>query len=95
MATLRWRNAGSTISTVPMLGEYEFRIEAQGNSMRSTLVTLDGPLRLTGNGTWQVGENPRFAGAAHVEADYSARLAPLLRLIAPQRSDGTFEILLR
>lgn len=94
-ATLQWRSAGSALSPVWPLGDYELRWEGQGREGRVTLQTLQGPLQLRGQGSWSTGRAPVFAGTADVPPEYQQQLVPFLRLIAVERSAGSFELQLK
>ena len=91
-ATLQWRAAGSALSPVAPLGDYELRLEGDGPAVRAILQTLQGPIRLEGKGSWTHGDGPSFLAVARVPAQHQAQLAPLLRLIAVERGDGSFEL---
>ena len=94
-ATLQWRAAGSALTPVAPLGDYDLHLEGDGSAVRASLRTHEGPLWLEGSGSWSPGGKPAFLGAARVAAGYGERLAPLLRLIAAERGDGSFELLLK
>ncbi|HVB49739.1 MAG TPA: type II secretion system protein N [Burkholderiales bacterium] len=91
-ATLQWRAAGSALSPVSPLGDYELRLEGEGSVVHATLRTLQGPLQLTGQGSWADGREPVFHATARVPPEFEQRLAPFLRLIAVERGDGSFEL---
>lgn len=91
-ATLQWRTAGSALSPVAPLGDYELRLEGDDAAVRATLRTLQGPLQLDGKGSWKHGDKPAFLIKADVPAPYRQQLAPLLRLIAVERGEGRFEL---
>jgi general secretion pathway protein N len=91
-ATLQWRAAGSALTPVSPLGEYEVTLKAVGPEMHAALRTLEGPLQLDGKGTSSNGSAPKFLVTARVPAQHQEQLAPLLRLIAVERGAGTFEI---
>jgi general secretion pathway protein N len=91
-ATLQWRAAGSALTPVSPLGDYEVRFSAAGPAVHAALSTLEGPLQLDGKGTWSHGARPKFAATARVPAAQQEQLAPLLRLIAVERGAGRFEI---
>ena len=91
-ATLQWRAAGSTLTPVSPLGDYELRLEGEGPAVRATLHTLQGPLRLDGKGSWTRGDRPVFLAMARVSPQHQQQLAPLLRLIAVERGEGSFEL---
>lgn len=91
-AALQWQSAGSALSPVSPLGDYELRLEADGPAMRATLQTLQGPLQLDGQGAWSSGAKPVFLATARMPSAVRAQLAPFLRLIAVERDDGSFEL---
>lgn len=91
-ATVRWRAAGSTLTPVSPLGDYEVRLYGEAMTMHAFLRTIKGPLQLDGEGSWTRGENPAFLAMARVPAQHLQQLAPLLRLIAVERGEGRFEL---
>lgn len=91
-ATLRWRAAGSALTPVAPLGDYEVRLKAVGAAVHGELSTFEGPLRLEGKGSWSNGAAPSFLVTARVPAQHQDQLAPLLRLIAIERGAGSFEL---
>jgi general secretion pathway protein N len=91
-ATLQWRAAGSALSSVSPLGDYELRLEREGPAVRAVLHTLQGPLQLDGKGSWTHGGRRAFLATARVSPQHQLQLAPLLRLIAVERGDGSFEL---
>jgi general secretion pathway protein N len=91
-ATLQWRAAGSTLTSVSPLGDYEVRFDGEGRTVHAYLRTIEGPLRLDGKGSWTRDQNPAFLAMASVPAQHQRQLAPLLRLIAVERSTGHFEL---
>jgi len=94
-ATLQWRAAGSALTPVAPLGDYDLRIDGNGNAVRASLSTLDGPLRLEGSGAWSPGGNPTFLAIARVAPESRLLLEPVLRLISVERGDGSFELQLK
>lgn len=94
-AVLRWQAAASALSPVSPLGDYEVRFSADGTAMHTSLATLHGPLQLDGGGTWPIGAKPAFLATARMPAELYAQLAPFLRLIAVERGDRSFEVLIR
>ena len=91
-ATLQWRAAGSALTPISPLGEFEVQVKAVGSAVHAALSTLEGPLQFEGKGTWSNGAAPRFLITARVPAQYQEQLAPLLRLIAVERDAGSFEL---
>jgi general secretion pathway protein N len=94
-ATLQWRGAGSAFTRISPLGDYELRLEGDGAAVHASLHTLQGPLQLDGQGSWESGHNPVFQGSARVPPAQQQQLAPLLRMIAVERGAGRFELQLR
>ena len=91
-AILQWRAAGSALTPVSPLGDYEIRLDGEGTSVHAYLRTIEGPLQLDGKGSWTLGNNPAFLAMARVPAEHQQQLAPLLRLIAIERGEGRFEL---
>jgi len=94
-ATLLWRGAGSAYTRVSPLGDYELRLDGEGATVRASLRTLQGPLQLDGQGSWTSGARPSFLGSARIAPEERQQLAPLMRMIAVERRDGSFELLLK
>ena len=91
-ATLQWRAAGSALTPVSPLGDYELNLEAKGATVHVLLRTIQGPLQLEGKGSWANGDNLDFLAIARVPPQHQQQLGPLLRLIAVERSAGSFEL---
>lgn len=87
-ARLEWRAAALALSEVRPLGTYRAEVRGDGGPAKVTLQTLDGPLRLAGQGTLAV-SRLTFSGDARGEAAQAGRLAPLLDLMGPPRADGS------
>ena len=90
-ASLQWRAAGSALTPVSPLGDYEVRFQAAGPVVHATLSTLSGPLLLEGSATWSNGSSPSFLATARVPAQHQDQLSPLFRLVAVERGAGSFE----
>jgi general secretion pathway protein N len=91
-ATLQWRAAGSALTPVSPLGDYELHFKAAGPAMHAALRTLAGPLELEGEGTWSNSAPPRYLATARVPLEQREQLTPLLSLIAVERGAGNFEL---
>jgi len=91
-AILQWRAAGSLLTTVSPLGDYELGLDAEGRTINAQLRTIEGPVRLDGKGSWTPSSRPVFLGMANVPPQHEQQLAPLLRLIAVERGAGQFEL---
>jgi general secretion pathway protein N len=91
-AVLQWHAAGSALTPVAPLGDYELRIDGEEAVVHASLRTLQGPLQLDGKGSWTYGDKPVILATARIAPQHQQQLAPLLRLIAIERSDGSFEL---
>lgn len=91
-ATVQWRTAGSTLTPVSPLGDYELRLDGAGRTIHAYLRTVAGPLRLDGKGAWTRDQSPAFAATARVPEQHQQQLSPLLRLIAVERGAGNFDM---
>jgi general secretion pathway protein N len=91
-ATLQWRAAGSALTPISPLGEYEMDFDAVGSAVHAALRTVKGPVQLAGKGTWSHGAAPSYFVTARVPALHQEQLAPFLRLIGKERGAGIFEI---
>lgn len=94
-AILYWRSAGSMLTTVRPLGEYELRINAGDGTTHASLQTLTGPVQLDGDGSWKQGDAPAFAANAQIPPEQREQLTPLLRLIAIDQGSGRFTLQIR
>ena len=90
--TLQWRGAGSALTPVSPLGDYELHLKGEGAVVHASLRTLRGPLQLDGEGSWGNGHNPRFLATVRIPPQHQHELTPLLRLIAVERSEGRYEL---
>lgn len=88
-ARLEWRAAALALSEVRPLGTYRAELRGDGGPAKVTLQTLEGALRLSGQGTLAPPSRLSFSGEARGEAAQAARLAPLLDLMGPPRADGS------
>jgi general secretion pathway protein N len=87
-ATLEWKAAATTLSEVRPLGSYRASLDADGPGANVTVTTLEGPLRLSGNGRLDWPARLNFMGEARGEGPRAAALAPLLDILGPARADG-------
>ncbi|OIR03052.1 bacterial type II secretion system protein N [mine drainage metagenome] len=91
-AVLQWHDAGSALTAVSPLGDYQLNIDGEATIAKVRLSTLKGPLQLDGGGSWPVGGRFAFQASAIVPKPYQDQLEPLLRLIAVERSQGRFAL---
>ena len=88
-AELYWDQAGSALSSVQPLGNYRLNVAAKGKEAALQLVTVDGPLDLSGQGRWQVIGDGRLqlTGIAQAKQQVS-ELQPLLRVMGRDVGGG-------
>jgi len=92
---LEWRGAVTGLSEVRPLGTYRATWRAENGPGRIAVTTLEGPLRITGEGTTTTGLRMAFSGEAHGEGDAAKALEPLLDLMGPRRPDGARSLQIR
>lgn len=93
--TLKLHKVTSELTAVAPLGDYQLDVTSSGNRNQTVMRTLQGPLHIDGAGSWTSGGATAFAGTARIPVSLQQQLAPLLRLIAVERSEGNFEIQLK
>jgi len=82
-AALDLANASSRVATLDTLGSYRLTLRgdaATGDAASLALVTVDGALRLSGQGTW-AGRGLRFRGEAQAAEGSETALNNLLNII--------------
>ena len=87
------QNVSSRVTTLETLGSYRLTLMGapnDGGPARLTLSTQEGPLQLSGNGTWSP-SGVRFRGEARAAAGDEAALSNLLNIIG--RRDGARSII--
>jgi general secretion pathway protein N len=92
-ADIDLENVSSRVTTLDTLGSYRLTLDgsaAESGPARLTLSTREGPLQLTGNGTWGAG-GVRFRGEARAAAADEAALSNLLNIIG--RRDGSRSVI--
>ena len=87
-ARIEWKGAGVGLSEVKPLGSYRMELNADGPGAKLNVTTLDGTLRVSGQGRIDWPSRLTFAGEARGEAAKAQALGPLLDLMGPARPDG-------
>jgi general secretion pathway protein N len=87
-ASLEWRRAAVALSEVRPLGSYRLVARADGGPAQLSVTTIDGSLRIAGQGTLTPPRRLAFSGEARGEGDAAKALEPLLDLLGPRRPDG-------
>jgi general secretion pathway protein N len=85
-------SAASRMSTLPTLGSYRLnlRSDAATGSATASLATVEGPLRLTGQGQW-TDSGLRFRGEAKADSGQEEALSNLLNIIG--RRQGALSVI--
>jgi len=87
-----WRSAGSSLTPMSPLGDYELTVESGPSGFDTALRTLTGPLHLDGRGSTRRESPHPFSVTARVDPQFQPLLIPFLRLIAVEREGGKFEL---
>src|SRR5688500_9657894 len=82
------KGASTALSEVRPLGSYRADVVAEGPTARVNVATVEGPLRLSGQGRLEFPSRFAFNGEARGEGANAAALDPLLNLFGPARPDG-------
>lgn len=82
------KGAATSLSAVRPLGSYRAEITGEGASGGIALTTLEGPLRLAGQGRVEWPARFTFTGEARGEGPSAGPLEPLLQMLGPARPDG-------
>lgn len=88
-ADIELRDASSALTPVRPLGSYRLRVVGGGQKADLSIETIDGPLRLSGNGTWDARAGARFTATATADAAERSRLNAFLGLIGRRDGDAT------
>lgn len=81
------REAASAVSPVRPLGSYKVDVVSSGLQADVSLSTLQGPLRLSGNGNWTGRSGLRFTVQAESEPRERERLSGLLSLVGRREGE--------
>ena len=79
------RHLSSRLSTIQPLGSYQVKVEG-GDAVSLQVSTLEGALRLSGDGQW-VGSRLRFKGEATAAPGVEAQLANLLNILGRRQGE--------
>ena len=88
-AELLMQQLATQLSTLRPLGSYRVHVQG-GDTIRLELSTLEGALRLSGQGQWQA-QRLRFRGEASAQPEYEATLSNLLNVLGQRQ--GTKSVL--
>ncbi|HVL57705.1 MAG TPA: type II secretion system protein N [Burkholderiaceae bacterium] len=85
-ALIELQQVASALTPVRPLGAYQIEVIGAGNQTQLRMITLNGPLRLQGSGTWTARSGLQFVAEAQADQAEELRLQPLLGLLG--RRDG-------
>lgn len=85
---IEWKSAATALSAVKPLGSYRAEIIGEGASGKLALSTIEGPLRLAGQGLVEWPARLTFTGEARAQGPEARALEPLLEILGPARPDG-------
>jgi general secretion pathway protein N len=88
-ASIELREMASALTPVNPLGSYRIGVVGQGNSAKLDISTINGPLLLEGDGTWNSRQGVRFSALASAEEKERVRLQTLLGLIGRRQGKKT------
>jgi general secretion pathway protein N len=87
-----WLAAGSGLSRIRPLGNYQLVLDGQGGGLNFRLFTLGGPLTLDGSGRWIPNRKTVYRITATPTESSRKDLAPLLRMLGREVSPGTYQL---
>lgn len=90
--TLELNDIGSAVSSIKPLGSYQLTMQWEGQRAQMALVTVKGPLLLSGKGHLQ-GGHFEFSGKAEAAKGEEERLANLLNLLGQRHKEGDKNII--
>ncbi len=83
-----WKDAAVSLSELRPLGTYRLDARAEGGPAKLTLATIDGALKVSGQGTFTPPSKLSVSGEARGEGPNAKQLDALLDLMGPRRPDG-------
>jgi hypothetical protein len=84
VAEIEWRQVRFSRAPGLDLGSHVAKLRGAGGRVDIELATLDGPLRLSGSGIWDLKAGLKGAGSAEHGAQVSPELPPFLRAVCPE-----------
>jgi len=87
-----WQAAGSGLSRIRPLGNYQLMLDGQGSGLDFRLMTLSGPLTLNGSGRWIPNQKTAYRITATPTEATRKDLVPLLRMLGREISPGTYQL---
>jgi general secretion pathway protein N len=91
LADVEWRQVRLSRAPGLDLGSHVARLRGGGSKVDIELGTLEGPLRLSGSGTWDPKTGLKGAGSVEHGAQVSPELIPFLRAVCPEYRNNRCE----
>jgi general secretion pathway protein N len=88
LATVEWREIRLARASGLELGSHVARLRGAGSRVDIELATLEGPLRVTGSGSWSPRGGLAVSGTAEPRPEAAAALVPFLRGVCPEFRDS-------
>jgi general secretion pathway protein N len=88
LAEVEWRQVRFARAPGLDLGSHVARLRGGGSKVDIDLGTLEGSLRLSGSGTWDLKAGLKGAGSAEHGAQVPPELPPFLRAVCPEYSNN-------
>jgi hypothetical protein len=85
---VEWRDIRLARASGIELGSHVARLRGAGSRVDIELATLDGPLRVSGSGSWSPRGGLAVSGTAEPRPEAAAALVPFLRGVCPEFRDG-------
>lgn len=81
LAEVVWRSVRLARAPELNFGSHVARLRGDGSKIEIELVTIDGPLRINGNGTWNADRGLVVSGTIEHGEDQSAAFAPFFQIV--------------
>lgn len=89
---LKMNDLASRLSPIKPLGSYDLALDWHGTQASVKLMTIEGPMLLSGSGMLTNGRL-KFSGTAQAEAGQELRLANFLNLLGQSRREGDKDVI--
>ena len=87
-AAANWTNAGSVLSVVSPLGNYQLSVTGNGKQLDLSLITVSGALLLEGKGNYSPNLGLKFKATARASSERKDGLNELLSNFGPESAPG-------
>jgi general secretion pathway protein N len=91
-ATVLWRDAATSHSSVRPLGQFRIRIAGVETGALLRVDTVEGALHVEGEGAWSRTRGLSFRGTARAASQENSELAALLNMLGPPAGQGVHSL---